>query len=145
MSARTQTGFEWPIAKETYDRLVQICKETLPFEACGLLVRKEASSIIDCVINIRNVHPSPRSSFDFHPEEWTSAFFDMQKNRQQLVGFFHSHPTSAALPSIKDKEGWLPQSGLSYWIVSMTNKELPLVQPFIIEQDRFVPFPLVLA
>lgn len=145
MYTHEQACFGLSIDQKTYDRLIHICKETLPNEACGLLVRSAGSESIDSVVSIRNVHPSPQDSFAFDPEEWTIAFFSMQKNRQQIVGFFHSHPNSAALPSLKDKDGWLPQSGLDYWIVSMTDERSPLVQPYIAKQGDFVPVPLVLA
>lgn len=145
MSTKEVRGIGLPIASQALDALFLICQKSLPFEACGLLGQTVGSASIDCIVEIRNVHPAPKHAFAFDPEEWTNAYFSMQKNRQQLVGFFHSHPHTRALPSIKDLEGWLPQSGFHYWIVSMVNEGLPIVQPYCSEQGDLIPVPLVLA
>ncbi|MDQ6423301.1 M67 family metallopeptidase [Paenibacillus sp. LHD-117] len=133
------------ITKETYDRLIRTCEQALPDEACGVLAQGPESEAIDIVIPIRNVHPSPSVSFSFDPEEWTAAYFNMQKNRQSLVGFFHSHPHTAATPSYRDSRGFLHESGLTYWIVSLTPGASPDVKPYRPVQGSFVPIPLVLA
>lgn len=145
MSMEDFRGIGLPIASQALATLSLICQNSLPLEACGLLGRTNGSSSIDCIVEIRNVHPAPQHAFAFDPEEWTNAYFSMQKNRQQLVGFFHSHPHTRALPSIKDLEGWLPQSGFQYWIVSMENKGEPIFQPYCSEQGELLPVPLVLA
>jgi proteasome lid subunit RPN8/RPN11 len=101
--------------------------------------------VINTIIPIKNIHIDPTHSFAFDPEEWTAAFYDMQKNRQTIVGLFHSHPRTEAIPSSSDTKGFLPASELSYWIVSLQNSEAPHVKPYRLSQGTFIPLQLVLA
>ncbi|MHA6483673.1 M67 family metallopeptidase [Paenibacillus sp. strain BS8-2] len=133
------------ITPHTFHTMMTSCRLQLPHEACGLIVRGEHSDSADIVIPIRNIHPAPQHAFAFDPEEWTKAYFSIQKNRQLLVGYYHSHPRSAAAPSTRDHEGWLPQSGLIYCIVSLADTRYPEVMTYTFVQDQFVPIPLMLA
>ncbi|RJE89823.1 M67 family peptidase [Paenibacillus sp. 1011MAR3C5] len=133
------------ITVDAYEQLLAICARLYPNEACGVLARSEPSESIDIALPIRNVHKRPEDSFAFHPAEWTNTFFGMQRNRQQLVGFFHSHPHSHAQPSLRDYAGFLPAPGMTYWIVSLKDRDLPEVQPYLLENGHFLPVPLMLA
>lgn len=146
-----------PYAKEfitqlAYEKLVSICLDAKPLEACGILassnIAREAAGgkiIVDTVIPITNTHIDPTHSFTFDPSEWTAAYYSMQKNRQSLVGLFHSHPRTDATPSSSDSEGFLPASELSYWIVSLRSSEKPEIKPYRRIDGQFIPLELVLA
>lgn len=155
MTEQQSRGF---ITKSAYEQLIQICLKARPFEACGIVVSSEPvtfpsvdqtdeahAQVIDTIIPIKNIHIDPTHSFAFDPAEWTAAFYDMQKNRQKLVGLFHSHPRTEAIPSSSDTEGFLPASELTYWIVSLQNSEVPHVKPYRLSQGTFIPLQLVLA
>ncbi|WP_188887428.1 Mov34/MPN/PAD-1 family protein [Paenibacillus radicis (ex Gao et al. 2016)] len=138
-----------PITREAYDELIAICKRSSPNEACGLLLTSDISGenqIIDAVQEINNAHEVPQRAFQFEPASWTSAFFEARKNRQRIAGFFHSHPSSAAIPSHEDEIGLpLADEGLCYWIVSLQNAAAPAVQPYIRLHGQFMPDPLMFA
>lgn len=134
-----------PITTEAYNKLLRICRESFPSEACGVLAQEEASEHIDTVYSILNVHPDPSASFAFDPQEWTSTYFRMQKNRQRLVGFFHSHPHTAAIPSLRDHKGYVQTPDVSYWIISFANSSAPVVQPYCLEHGTFYPVHLMFA
>jgi proteasome lid subunit RPN8/RPN11 len=155
MTAQQSKGF---ITKSAYEQLIRICLDAKPLEACGIVVSSQSDSspsvdrsdeasiqIIDTIIPIKNIHIDPTRSFSFDPAEWTAAFYDMQKNRQKLVGLFHSHPRTEAIPSSSDSEGFLPASELSYWIVSLQNSAAPQVKPYRLSQGTFIPLQLVFA
>lgn len=142
------------ITKSAYERLIQICADAQPLEACGIMASSQSlhsiatdqnEAIIDIVIPITNNHNDPMHSFSFDPTEWTAAYYDMQKNRQTLVGLFHSHPRTKAIPSSSDTDGFLPASELSYWIVSLENMKSPDVKPYRRSEGSFIPLQLVLA
>ncbi|WP_168119349.1 M67 family metallopeptidase [Paenibacillus sp. HB172176] len=133
------------IRRSVYEELIAICTAGLPSEVCGILIRNRDSEMIDEVLPIQNVHHTPLDSFAFDPVEWTQAYFNMQKNRQSLVGFFHSHPRSEAVPSMRDGAGFLPLSTLSYWIISLQDRKHPVAQPYRYANDTFQPTSLVLA
>jgi proteasome lid subunit RPN8/RPN11 len=134
------------ITREAYEHLLSICRQAMPHEACGVLAGTSASqgepSIVTSILPITNIHHEPTRSFSFHPGEWISTYYDMQKNRQTLVGFFHSHPTSSAVPSKQDLLGF-PASDrqISYWIISVGNT----VQPYRLYELGFTPLALMLT
>lgn len=155
MEQQQMKGF---ITNSAYEQLIRICMKARPLEACGIVVSSHSNSsspkllseatdylVVDTIIPITNTHINPTYSFSFDPAEWTAAYYDMQKNRQTLVGLFHSHPRTAAVPSSSDSEGFLPASELSYWIVSLQNSEAPHVQPYSRSQGSFIPLQLVLT
>lgn len=155
MEAVQNKGF---ITKSAYEKLIQICAKAKPREACGIVASSHTAlaptaqlsgatdyHVIDTVIPITNTHIDPTHSFSFDPAEWTTAYYEMQKNRQTLVGLFHSHPRTEAVPSSSDSEGFLPASELTYWIISLQNSEAPHVQPYRRSQGTFVPLQLVLT
>lgn len=133
------------ITPAAYEELLAICERMYPHEACGLLACSDGGDSIDIVLPIQNVHEHPEDSFAFHPAEWTNSFFGMQKNRQQLVGFFHSHPHSHAQPSVRDYAGFPPAQGMSYWIVSLQERNRPVIELYRMQGGRFERLPLVLA
>ncbi|MGO4544461.1 Mov34/MPN/PAD-1 family protein [Paenibacillus sp. 2TAB23] len=139
------------ITQLAYENLVSICLDAKPREACGILASSIAEGaagdkvIVDTVIPITNIHIDPTHSFTFDPSEWTAAYYSMQKNRQSLVGLFHSHPRTDPIPSSSDSEGFLPASELSYWIVSLRNSEKPEIKPYRRIDGQFIPLELVLA
>ena len=90
------------------DSLLRHCRARLPFEACGILLgRRESGFVSACgFAPVRNAHPNPERAFRFAPDDWIRAAYTAQRNRQQLVGFFHSHPGGGVAPSRSDAEGW---------------------------------------
>ncbi|TCN01494.1 proteasome lid subunit RPN8/RPN11 [Paenibacillus sp. BK033] len=138
------------ITHQAYGQLLGICREAMPQEACGILAGTPAAPEIPAIVTqayvITNVHEDPVRSFRFDPAEWVTAYFDIQKNRQSLVGFFHSHPNSSAIPSKRDWLG-LPVSddGISYWIVSMPGSSAADVRPYRLYEQTFRPLALMLT
>ncbi|MDQ0058431.1 M67 family metallopeptidase [Paenibacillus harenae] len=141
------------ITRQAYNQLLSICLGSLPEEACGIVASRtsapgddlSAASPIDTIIPIRNIHSSPRTAFKFDPEQWTSAYYEMQTNRQSLVGLFHSHPSTEAIPSSLDQAGFWPASSISYWIVSLADRSSPRIQPYRRIHGGFEPLELVFA
>ncbi|WP_173275840.1 Mov34/MPN/PAD-1 family protein [Paenibacillus sp. NEAU-GSW1] len=141
------------ITQEARNRLIGVCKEALPAEACGILtcnlakhINSANKPVVDGIRAIVNNHPNARRSFSFDPADWTAAFFEAQKNRQQIVGFFHSHPSANAAPSLQDELGFVSgDETFSYWIVSFEKGNSPSIQPYVRVRDSFYPLSLVLA
>jgi proteasome lid subunit RPN8/RPN11 len=98
--------------------LLSACRQRIPYETCGIVYGTETEGIVtaDGYMIIRNRSTSPVDTFSFHPEDWVSVYYQTQKNQRNIVGFFHSHPQSAAVPSLKDEQGAFPWG--TYWIVS---------------------------
>ncbi|WP_308634672.1 Mov34/MPN/PAD-1 family protein [Paenibacillus silvisoli] len=135
------------ITSDAYRLLVENCSLSLPNEACGILASDAASPAspskhtVTAIYPIQNRSSSPRSRFDFEPAAWIEACYSMQKNRQSLVGYFHSHPSSLPLPSPSDLRG-LHASSTTYWIVSLLQPNSPIIQPYWVEGGTFTPLML---
>jgi len=97
--------------------LVAACRVRLPYESCGVIygVKTDSRLVADGFALIRNVSASPADSFAFDPGEWVTVFYAAQKNQRTIVGLFHSHPDGSVVPSLPDKQGWIPWE--TYWIV----------------------------
>ncbi|MWC28923.1 M67 family metallopeptidase [Paenibacillus sp. MMS18-CY102] len=106
------------LSPQAYASIVSYCQSQLPNEACGLLassVTSPSSTLsdnvplaVDVALPIANVHPEPRHAFTFDPQAWINAYYFMMRTNQSLIGYFHSHPTTAPIPSLSDAAG-LPQ------------------------------------
>ncbi|QHW34232.1 M67 family metallopeptidase [Paenibacillus rhizovicinus] len=146
---------------QAYRRLIEACMNALPDEACGVLSgsfivvdqedsRGDAASIAAESLMIAGVHPvrntaaNPASRFAFDPADWVRVLYDMQRNRQSLVGFYHSHPASLPVPSPADREGLPGQNaGTSYWIVAPHHPTRgTIVQPYWLQDETFSPLML---
>jgi len=77
-----------------------------PLEACGLLLgecQEKVIRITQAVPSVNVAEPSQRSHFFLiDPREVFERTRSVSRNGGQLVGFFHSHPNAAAVPSIAD-------------------------------------------
>jgi proteasome lid subunit RPN8/RPN11 len=74
----------------------------LPQEACGLLLGRDT-----CIAEARparNVHPTPETHFAIDPQALIDAHRGAREGSgPQVLGYFHSHPTGAAVPSATDR------------------------------------------
>lgn len=75
-----------------------LADEAAPKEACGILLG--SGSLVDQIVPIRNVAPGD-AEFVMDPDE----LFDVLSRRDDVVGSWHSHPTSTAVLSNADREG----------------------------------------
>ncbi|MBW7477722.1 M67 family metallopeptidase [Paenibacillus oenotherae] len=131
------------ITAGAYRQLIAVCQAGLPHEACGVLacsMDEDIATVSACPVDsllpvnrihtIRNVAAAAAHSFQFHPQDWIDTLYLMQKNRQSLVGLFHSHPGSLPIPSAADHAGISFSATMSYWIISLINPQSPIVQPY---------------
>lgn len=119
------------VTNDCLQELIQYCKEHLPNEACGIVVGKIENEhiMISGFKGIRNNAARPNERFMFDPGEWTSVLFQTSQTNEQILGIFHSHPTTAALPSTEDLQTlWyeLP----TYWIISFETGSVPQIGVF---------------
>lgn len=69
-------------------------------EVCGLLLGsgKEVSEVIP----IPNISPIPSNHFEMSPIELLNALKQADIKQQTLIGFYHTHPSGAPIPSHQD-------------------------------------------
>lgn len=71
-----------------------------PQEACGLLLGQ--GTHIASAIPAVNIHPEPQTHFEIDPQALIDAHRAARAGGAQVLGYYHSHPTSRARPSATD-------------------------------------------
>ena len=109
------------ILQSTMDAIVDHARETVPDECCGLLVGTE--SAIDEAVRARNVEPGP-SRYQVDPADHIALIKRLRGSGRSIVGAYHSHPRSSAVPSPSDvDEAFYPD--FVYLIVSLAATDRP--------------------
>ena len=94
------------------NKLESVALAAYPREACGVLVGKPVSSgRVHDVWSLRNRNTSnPESGFAMDPGELVEALSRAQAAGLEQLGFWHSHPDAAAIPSARDRAAAWPDS-----------------------------------
>ncbi|MCZ7379996.1 MAG: M67 family metallopeptidase [Candidatus Methanoperedens sp.] len=88
-----------------------------PYEACGVLVGtiNENTAFVEKALPVTNVKRT-RASFELDPKEHYNAWNEAEKNGMEIVGVYHTHPVSSAVPSLWDRETM--QNDTSVWLIA---------------------------
>lgn len=116
-----------------YQEIISYSQEKLPNEACGLLAGRIENDvkIIEKVYYLTNIDQSPEH-FSMDPKEQFAAIKDIRSKDWQLLGNFHSHPSSPSRPSQEDiRLAFDPEA--SYLILSLQDQEKPVLKSFKIK------------
>lgn len=81
------------------DALVAHARHEAPAECCGMLIG--SAGTVTSAVPARNIAAEP-SRFLVDPVDHIRARRDARDAGQDVVGFYHSHPHSAAVPSETD-------------------------------------------
>lgn len=106
------------------------CTQGLPNESCGLLagtVDREVKTVIQ-VYFLKNIDESPEH-FSMDVKEQFKVISQIRKNGLQLIGNFHSHPSTPSRPSEEDIRLAFDPS-LSYVIISLQDRNNPIIRSF---------------
>lgn len=102
--------------------IVGAARRAAPLEACGVLVGRAGGAATEVRRQRlgRNVHDRPVDRFQLAPEDLLAAEREARRDGLEVVGIWHSHPSSAAVPSEVDRgAAW---DGYSYLIVSVAGE-----------------------
>lgn len=89
----------WTITRDVLERLKAHARDTRPRECCGLLLGRPGH-----VVTVRpaaNLAGSP-DRFELDPQAHVAAIRETRGSDMGVVGFYHSHPHSAPIPSERD-------------------------------------------
>lgn len=131
------------LSQRQYGALVDLARDALPHEACGLLAGE--SGIVREVIPLTNVEHNPVGcGWRADSREQLRAFERIDDMGWQLLAIYHSHPRSAAYPSERDIEHALYPDAW-YVIISLLNPGTPKVGAFRISEGVVRPKPLSIS
>ena len=89
------------IAAAIADEMLAHARSEVPNEACGLLAGDLATGVASAYHPARNAEASPLR-YDVHPDDLVRIVFWIEDAGEDLVGIFHSHTHTPAVPSLTD-------------------------------------------
>ena len=116
------------------DALIQHSEKAGLAESCAMLLgtHNDQQWNVKEVLLTRNSHNNSETSFIISPEELLQGHQLAEKKQLELVGIFHSHPSTTALPSNMDKKYMKVNGDIPWIIFSGINTDL---RAFILEED----------
>jgi proteasome lid subunit RPN8/RPN11 len=87
------------LRRAALDAVISHARATAPAECCGVLIG--TPDIVTDARPARNLAADP-NRFLIDPREHINARRESRARRLDVVGFYHSHPRSAAVPSPTD-------------------------------------------
>ena len=108
---------EIKILKRDLDIIRSELEDHKPYEACGVLIGTLVgnTAIVEKALPITNSKRT-RRSFELDPKEHYEAWNEAEKNGKEIVGVYHTHPVSSAVPSLWDRETM--QNDASVWLIA---------------------------
>lgn len=115
-----------------------------PAEACGLLAGQPGDIDVRAVYPCGNAAPPERQNFvyELDSRDYLKADRDARENGWDIIGVYHSHTHTGALPSPTDV-AQAPDPGWHYILVSL-RLPTPVVRSFTIVDGEVAEEPLVL-
>lgn len=126
------------IKKSDYEKMLEHARAGLPEEACGLIAGTVDGDkkYVEKVYLLTNIDHS-NEHFSMDPKEQLAAVKDARANQLVMLGNFHSHPESPSRPSEEDKR-LAYDSTANYLILSLENREEPVLNAFLIDENKNV-------
>ena len=121
--------------KITFDVLAEItnhARREAPLECCGLLAGK--GDVIDEHVATHNIRNSD-VAYQVDPVEHLAAAKQLRERGRRVLGAYHSHPRTAAVPSATDVAEAHYGDGFLYVIVSL-GSEPPDIRSYRLENGR---------
>jgi proteasome lid subunit RPN8/RPN11 len=89
------------ITRAALDTIIAHAREAAPAECCGLLLGRDGM-VVEAV-RTRNVAADQLSRFVIDPKDHIDHRRQARQHGFEVVGFYHSHPQSPAVPSPTDR------------------------------------------
>jgi proteasome lid subunit RPN8/RPN11 len=129
------------ISKAQKEILVNHASKWKPNESCAILFGsvENEKSIVKDVFLTENIDESP-VNFTISNEELLKAYKIAEEKNLDIVGIFHSHPSSDAFPSSTDKKFMFTNPVV--WVISAV--ESNELKAFLLEPEM-IEIPIVIS
>lgn len=125
------------IQRELVEEMIAQARRELPDESCGYLLG--TGEKVTAHYPMTNADHSPEH-FSFLPREQFAALRHARSKGLQVVGNWHSHPSSPSRPSQEDIRLAYDQD-ITYFILSLA-EETPVLNAFRIREGKAERIPL---
>jgi proteasome lid subunit RPN8/RPN11 len=120
------------IKQPIYGKMVTHVRNAYPLEACGMLAGND--EIATEIYQVDNILKSPYA-YEMEPKQQLQAMLQIERQGQQLLAIYHSHPHGPPEPSTTDvAKAFYPET--LQLIVSLRNPAAPVVRAFTIADGR---------
>jgi proteasome lid subunit RPN8/RPN11 len=109
-----------------------------PEECCGLLLGKDAD-VLEAVA-VANVAEDRRRRYRIDPPDHFRIMHEARRRALTVIGAYHSHPRSAAVPSETDRAEAFSEF---LFLIAGLGIDPPELRAWIYTDGNFVPVPLV--
>ncbi len=136
------------VRRDHLEQIIAQARAEAPNECCGMLAGR--GETVEEVFPGRNNDQSPKT-YVMDPEDQLRAFRAMDDRGWDLVGIYHSHPQTEAVPSRTDRERAIDRDGnplfpdAHYVIVSLRDAARPQVRAFRLLEGQFTEEEVVMA
>jgi proteasome lid subunit RPN8/RPN11 len=121
------------ISQSLIDEMVAHARDELPNECCGMVGGKDGEANV--VIRVANAAASPLR-YEMDPQEQYNALKAIEDEGGELLAIYHSHTKSAAYPSQTDVNQAVAWPEQIYLIVSLADKDSPVVRGYLLKDLR---------
>ena len=112
------------------NKLLSQAQSHADIEVCGLISAKAGQA--ENVYPVDNISLDKQHLFEMDPKNQIQAMKAMRENNEQLFAIYHSHPDTAAEPSVKDiAQSSYPET--LYLIISLSTKGVLQIKGFYIK------------
>jgi proteasome lid subunit RPN8/RPN11 len=119
--------------------LIAHARDEAPNECCGLLIGRGTS--IDQSVRAANLASSPATRYLLDPADHVATIRRLRGSDRTIVGAYHSHPASPAVPSATDRaEAFYPDF---IWVIVSLVEPAGEVAAFRVDADRAEPIAIV--
>ena len=126
------------ISGELQQRIFEQMEATFPNEGGGFLLGEAEPNAVTVrdIIQVRNVFAAEEQHhrYAMTPQDWMRLEDQADERGLSLIGYYHSHPDSPAVPSEYDREHALPN--FVYIITSVMMARAAEMRAWRLEPDR---------
>jgi len=122
------------IRRQVIDGMIAHARDEAPLECCGLLGGQ--GDLIDEYLRTRNVRAS-EVNYEIDPREHLDIMKDLRGRSRTVLGAYHSHPRTAAIPSATDVAEAHYERDFLYVIVSL-EREPADVRAYRLERNALI-------
>lgn len=119
--------------------IVEHAKRSIPNECCGVIIGVGIEG--QEVVPVPNIAPKADQHYRMDDQTLIDLFFRAQRENREIVGFYHSHPNSAPIPSRTDVQ-FAAYPDIPYMIVGLRNGEAELsawsIQPHAVKRVEVI-------
>lgn len=120
------------IKQEIVKEIIVHAKKEKPRECCGILAGKD--NLITHIFKLTNIQKD-LDRYEMDPKEQVMVFEEIDRFKLELLGIYHSHPHSPAIPSAIDiMRAFYPT--IAFFIVSLLDEEKPELKAYVIVKRK---------